>query len=45
MAKDFSRDDIEKMVRDEFARLTKKDCSPEALDGDAELAARLFSMI
>jgi acyl carrier protein len=29
------------MVRDEFSRLTKKDCSAAALDGDAQLGAAL----
>lgn len=38
MAKDLSRNEIEKMIRDELADFTKKDCSPAALDGDAELA-------
>jgi len=41
MAKDLSRNEIEKMVRDEFTRLTKKDCSPAALDGDAQLGSAL----
>lgn len=41
MAKDLSRDEIERLVRDEFARLTKKDCSPAALDGDAPLGEAL----
>ena len=41
MAKDLSRGEIEKMVRDEFTRLTKKDCSPSVLDGDAQLGTAL----
>ena len=41
MSKELSRNEIEKMVRDEFARLTKKDCSQAALDGDAQLGTVL----
>lgn len=39
MANDLSRSEIEKMVRDEFIRLTKKDCS--TVDGDALLGDAL----
>lgn len=39
MAKDLSRNEIEKMVRDEFTRLTKKDCS--AVDGEVNLGKDL----
>lgn len=39
MAKDLSRNEIEKMVRDEFTRLTKKDCS--AVDGKVNLGKDL----
>lgn len=39
MANELNRTEIEQMVRDEFARLTKKDCN--ALDGDAQIGASL----
>ncbi len=39
MSNNLSRSEIEQMVRDEFTRLTKKDCSN--FDGDAQLGAGL----
>lgn len=39
MADTLARSEVEKLVRDEFSRLTKKDCS--AIDGDMQLSAGL----
>lgn len=39
MANNLNRNEIEEMVRNEFSRLTKKDCS--TFDGDMQLGAGL----
>ena len=39
MTNNLSRGEIEQMIRDEFTRLTKKDCN--AIDGDMQLGTGL----